>query len=292
MSRSGMISSNGQELYYEVHGEGEPLVLVMGIGYDASLWKLQQVPALSKRFQVVIFDNRDAGRSSRASQPYSIGDMADDVAGLLDGLDIPHAHLLGLSMGGMIGQEFALRHPDRLDRLVMSGVGAAPARSAFDPIRIWSWVKSHDHIGEAFGAQQFVWLFSSSFLRNEEAVKQTLALLASNPNPMTPEAYARQATAYLQHDTLGRLSGIQAPTLVVGGEQDLLTPPWILQEVASAIPGAEFQLFRGDGASHLLPLERPTEFNQLVANFLNEPVRMQDAEPVRATDRIEAAHLA
>jgi 3-oxoadipate enol-lactonase len=96
MSRSGMISSNGQELYYEVHGEGEPLVLVMGIGYDASLWELQQVPALSKQFQVVIFDNRDAGRSSRASQSYSIGDMADDVAGLLDGLDIPHAHLLGL----------------------------------------------------------------------------------------------------------------------------------------------------------------------------------------------------
>jgi pimeloyl-ACP methyl ester carboxylesterase len=283
MSRSGTISSNGQELYYEVHGDGQPLVLVMGIGYDSSLWKLHQIPALSKRFQVVIFDNRDAGRSSRAAQRYSIGDMADDVAGLLDGLDIPHAHLLGLSMGGMIGQEFALRHPDRLDRLVLSGVGAAPARSAFDPIRIWSWVKSHDDIGEAFGAQQFVWLFSSSFLRNDAAVEQTLALLASNPNPMTPDAYTRQATAYLQHDMLDRLSGIQAPTLVVGGEQDLLTPPWILQEVASAIPGADLRIFRGDGASHLLPLERPAEFNQLVVNFLSEPVRTPHAEPVTAT---------
>ena len=280
MSRSGMISSNGQELYYEVHGDGQPLVLVMGIGYDSSLWKLQQVPALSKRFRVVIFDNRDAGRSSRAVQRYSIGDMADDVAGLLDGLDIPHAHLLGLSMGGMIGQEFALRYPDRLDRLVLSGVGAAPARSAFDPIRIWSWVRSHDDTGEAFGAQQFVWLFSSSFLRNDAAVKQTLALLASNPTPMTSDAYTRQATAYLQHDVLDRLGGIHVPTLVVGGEQDLLTPPWILQEVATAIPGAELQIFRGDGSSHLLPLERPAEFNQLVANFLTEPVRTRKAEPV------------
>ena len=204
MSRSGTISSNGQELYYEVHGDGQPLVLVMGLGYDSSLWKLAQVPALSKQFRVEIFDNRDAGRSSRAAQRYSIGDMADDVAGLLDGLDIPHAHLLGLSMGGMIGQEFALRYPDRLDRLVLSGVGAAPARSAFDPIRIWSWVRSHDDTGEAFEAQQFVWLFSSSFLRNDAAVKQTLALLASNPTPMTPDAYTRQATAYLQHDVLGR----------------------------------------------------------------------------------------
>ena len=282
MSRSGTISSNGQELYYEVHGEGQPLVLVMGIGYDSSLWKLQQVPALSKRFRVVIFDNRDAGRSSRAAQRDSIGDMADDVAGLLDGLDIPHAHLLGLSMGGMIGQEFALRHPDRLDRLVLSGVGAAPARSAFDPIRIWSWVRSHDDTGEAFGAQQFVWLFSSSFLRNEAAVKQTLAVLASNPTPMTPDAYTRQATAYLQHDVLDRLGGIQAPTLVVGGEQDLLTPPWILHEVAMAIPGAELRIFRGDGSSHLLPLERPDEFNQLVADFLTGPVRTPSAE--RAAD--------
>ena len=280
MSVSGTISSNGQQLYYEVHGDGEPLVLVMGIGYDSSLWKLQQVPALAKRFRVVIFDNRDAGRSSRAAQRYSIGDMADDVAGLMDGLDIPHAHLLGLSMGGMIGQEFALRHPDRLDRLVLSGVGAAPARSAFDPIRIWSWVRSHDDTGEAFGAQQFVWLFSSSFLRNEAAVKQTLALLASNPTPMTPDAYTRQATAYLQHDVLDRLAGIQAPTLVVGGEQDLLTPPWILQEVATSIPGAELQIFRGDGSSHLLPLERPDEFNQLVADFLTQPVRTPSAEPV------------
>ena len=283
MSRSGTISSNGQEIYYEVHGDGQPLVLVMGIGYDSSLWKLQQVPALSKQFRVVIFDNRDAGRSSRASQQYSIGDMADDVAGLLDGLDIPHAHLLGLSMGGMIGQAFALRHPERLNRLVLSGVGAAPARSAFDPIRIWSWVKSHDDAGEAFGAQQFVWLFSSSFLRNDAAVKQTLALLASNPNPMTRDAYSRQATAYLQHDMLDRLSDIQAPTLVVGGEQDLLTPPWVLQEVASVIPGAELRIFRGDGASHLLPLERPAEFNQLVTDFLSEPVRTPHAEPVAAT---------
>lgn len=279
MSRSGTISSNGQELYYEVHGEGQPLVLVMGIGYDSSLWKLQQVPALSKRFQVVIFDNRDAGRSSRAAPGYGIGDMADDVAGLLDGLDIPHAHLLGLSMGGMIGQEFALRHPDRLDRLVLSGVGAAPARSAFDPIRIWSWVRSHDEAGEAFGAQQFVWLFSSSFLRNDAAVKQTLALLASNPTPMTPDAYTRQATAYLQHDVLDRLGGIQVPTLVVGGEQDLLTPPWILQEVATAIPHAELRILRGDGSSHLLPLERPDEFNHLVTDFLTDAVPTQKGEP-------------
>ena len=153
--RSGIVHTNGQDLFYEIHGDGPPLVLVMGIGYDSSLWMLQQVPALSTRFRVVLLDNRDAGRSSRADRPYAIADMADDVAGLLEALDIHRTHLLGLSMGSMIGMEFALRHGDRLDRLVLAGPGAAPARSAVDPISIWNWVKANDPSGAVFGAQQF-----------------------------------------------------------------------------------------------------------------------------------------
>ena len=132
--RSGTVRANGQELYYEVHGDGPPLVMVMGIGYDSTLWTLHQVPVLSTQFRVVLLDNRDAGRSSRGRRPYSIADMADDVAALLDALDIHRTHLLGLSMGSMIGMEFALRHADRLDRLVLAGAAAAPARSAIDPI--------------------------------------------------------------------------------------------------------------------------------------------------------------
>src|SRR3954462_9588927 len=132
--RSGTVSTNGQQLYYEIHGDGPPLVLVMGIGYDSSLWTLQQVPVLSTRFRVVLLDNRDAGRSSRADHPYTIADMAADVAGLLDALDIHRTHLLGLSMGSMIGMEFALRHADRLDRLGVSRPRAGPARRAGAPV--------------------------------------------------------------------------------------------------------------------------------------------------------------
>jgi len=266
--RSGAVRTNGQEIYYEIHGDGPPLVLVMGIGYDSSLWTLQQVPALSTRFQVVILDNRDAGRSSRANHPYTIADMADDVAGLLDALDIQRTHLLGLSMGSMIGLEFALRHADRLDRLVLTGTGAAPAQSAVDPIHIWNWVKSNDPSGEVFGGQQFTWLFSSAFLRNKQAVQETIALLASNPNPVQPEAYDRQAQAYLRFDALDRLGGIKAPTLVIAGEQDLLTPPWVSREVADGIPGARFEIVKGDGSSHVMPLERSDDFNELVLGFL------------------------
>ena len=269
LAQSGTVQANGQELYYEIHGDGPPLVLVMGIGYDSSLWTLAQVPALSTQFQVILVDNRDAGRSSKARQPYTIADMADDLAGLLDALGIQRTHLLGLSMGGMIALEFALRHGDRLDRLVLAGTGAAPARSAVDPIQIWSWVKANDATGDVFGGQQFVSLFSTAFLRNHEAVRDTAELLASNPYPMSPEAYGRQADAYLQFDALDRLAAITAPTLVVVGEQDLLTPPWIAREVADAIPGARFEVIRGEGSSHVVPIERPDDFNRLVSDFLS-----------------------
>jgi 3-oxoadipate enol-lactonase len=269
LAQSGTVQANGQELYYELHGEGPPLVLVMGIGYDSSLWTLAQVPVLSTQFQVILVDNRDAGRSSKAGQPYKIADMADDLAGLLDALGIQRSHLLGLSMGGMIAVEFALRHGDRLDRLVLAGTGAAPGRSAVDPIQVWSWVKANDATGEVFGGQQFVSLFSTAFLRNHEAVRDTAELLASNPYPMSPEAYGRQADAYRQFDALDRLAAIKAPTLVVVGEQDLLTPPWIAREVAEAIPGARFEVIRGDGSSHVVPIECPDEFNRLVLEFLS-----------------------
>src|SRR5688500_14179827 len=174
---SGTVRANGQELYYEVHGKGQPLVLVMGIGYDATLWTLAQVPALSGQFQVVIFDNRDAGRSSQAAGAYTVADMADDTAGLLDALHINQAHVCGLSMGGMIAMELALRHPDRVDRMILSGAPGAPARAACHPIMTWNWVKANDPTGEMFGCQQFTWLFSTAFLRNREAVQQTAAML-------------------------------------------------------------------------------------------------------------------
>jgi 3-oxoadipate enol-lactonase len=269
LAQSGTVLANGQELYYELHGDGPPLVLVMGIGYDSSLWTLAQVPVLSTQFQVILVDNRDAGRSSKPHQPYTIAEMADDLAGLLDALGIQRSHLLGLSMGGMIAQEFALRHRDRLDRLVLAGTGAAPARSAVDPIHIWNWVKANNVTGEMFGGQQFVSLFSTAFLRNHQAVRDTAELLANSPHPMSPESYGRQAAAYLQFDALDRLSAITAPTLVVVGEQDLLTPPWIAREVAEAITGARFEVIRGDGSSHLVAIERPDDFNRLVSNFLS-----------------------
>jgi 3-oxoadipate enol-lactonase len=227
------------------------------------------MPALSQKFQLVLVDNRDAGQSGRAKAPYAIADMADDTVRVLDALGLPRAHVLGLSMGGMIAQELALRHRARLDHLILTGCGAAPARAAFDPIRAWSWVKAHDPSGETFACEQLTWLFSTAFLRNREGVQQTLAMLSSNPHPIDAEAYGRQARAYLEYDALDRLAGIEAPTLVIVGEQDLLTPPHVCREVASKIPGASLELIQGAGSSHAVPLERPNDFNALVTRFLS-----------------------
>jgi 3-oxoadipate enol-lactonase len=281
MATSGIVDANGQDLYYEMHGAGEPLVLIMGIGYDSSLWMLQQVPTLAREFQVIVFDNRDVGRSGQADGAYGIADMADDVAGLLNGLGIERAHVVGLSMGAMIAQEFAVRYPERVNCLVLSGPDFAPARQALHPIAVWNWMKSNDESGANFAAQQFVSLFSTSFLRTPEAVQQTIELLSANPNRVSQAAYARQADAYLSYDPSTRLAGITAPTLVVVGEQDVLTPPWIAREVADAIPGARLEIITGDGASHVLPLERPDEFNRLVGEFLTA----NDAEPALTPDQ-------
>ena len=269
MSRSGTVRANGQELYYEVHGEGQPLVLVMGIGYDSTLWTLAQVPALSQKFQVVIFDNRDAGRSSQATSAYTIADMADDTAGLMDALEIKKAHVCGLSMGGMIAMEFALRHPGRLDRMVLTGASGAPARAVFHPIMTWNWVKPNDKSGEIFACQQFTWLFSTTFLRNKDAVQQTVAMLSSNPNPVGPAGLQPAGPSVPAVRCAGPAGGVKARTLCIVGEQDLLTPVHECREVADKIPGARFEVIMGDGSSHVVPIERPDDFNGLVTKFLS-----------------------
>jgi pimeloyl-ACP methyl ester carboxylesterase len=268
--KSGKVELNGQIIYWESHGEGIPLILVMGIGYDATLWDLHQVLFFSKYFQTITFDNRDVGRSSMAGNPYTISDMADDLLGLMDELNLKKAHLLGLSMGGMICLDFAIRYPERINKLILTGTGAANKRSKFDPISVWSFVKSNDMGGYNFAAQQFIWLFSNNFLRNHQAVDQTLQLLASNPNPVSKESFQRQANAYINFDVLDKLSYIKAPTLMISGEQDILTPPWICREVADGITRSKFHLVTGDGSSHALPLERPDDFNKIAFDFLKE----------------------
>jgi 3-oxoadipate enol-lactonase len=151
VSRSGTIRTNGQELYYEIHGAGPPLVLVMGSDTTRRWGPSNKSPSCPPGSRSSSWTTVMLAAAPEPITPTPSPTWPDDVAGLLDALDIHRTHLLGLSMGAMIGIEFALRHADRLDRLVLAGPAAAPARSAVDPIFVWNWVKANDPTGEVFG---------------------------------------------------------------------------------------------------------------------------------------------
>src|SRR2546422_8912476 len=121
---------NGIEIYYEVDGSGEPLLLIMGLGANATGW-YAQIPALSKEYQVITFDNRGAGRSEKPNEPYTMPQMAEDAIGVLDTLGIGAAHVFGMSLGGMIAQELILRHPERVKTLILGGTMCGGAKATF-----------------------------------------------------------------------------------------------------------------------------------------------------------------
>ncbi|HUW10050.1 MAG TPA: alpha/beta fold hydrolase [Anaerolineae bacterium] len=263
--RSGTIEANGQKLYYEVQGQGEPLLVVSGLAGDITSWGLQ-IEAWREHFQVIAFDNRDAGRSSRATGPYTIAEMAADANAVLDGLSIESAHVLGASMGSMIAQELALAHPGKVRKLVLVCTMAQMSRYAVSFVDPWRWIVNHDAAGEILPAHIITWCMTHSFQQDREAVDTLVQQMLAAPYPQPPEAFGRQADALSNHDALSRLAGIRQPTLVIVGDQDLLTPPWVAREVAEAIPGAQLQVLEGGG--HCLFWEIPDRFNQAVIDFL------------------------
>ncbi len=263
--RSGHVDANGLSLYYEAHGDGEPLLLIMGLGQDTTAWALQ-IPAFAEHFRVVAFDNRDAGRSSQADGPYTIADMARDTAGLMDALGLERAHVLGASMGGAVAQELALRWPDRVGRLVLACTMGQFARFRAFPLEPAKFIKAHDPGGEVFLTEILVWCMTHRFLTNAQAVDQMLSRLRAAPFPQTPGAFARQVEAARTFDALDRLGAVEASTLVLVGDQDILTPPWAARELAEAIPGARLQVL--EGAAHGLFWECPGQANRAVLEFL------------------------
>jgi pimeloyl-ACP methyl ester carboxylesterase len=265
------------ELYYEQHGEGEPLVLIMGLAADSQAW-LFQVPEFSKRYRTVTFDNRGVGRSSKPPGPYSIAGMADDTARLMDALDIPRAHVVGVSMGGMIAQELALRHSERVKGLVLGCTFAA-----IDGEITETRDASITQLGGAIGAdgslqidaasidpmmfmqQLLPRVFNPDYLQRE---LPTLIQLFSGALQwgFSMEAILAQAEAAMGHDCTTRLGDISSPTLVITGDSDLLIPPRSSEKIASKIPGA--RLVKIPGGSHGFNFETPDVFNRHVLDFL------------------------
>lgn len=258
------VEANGQTLHYEIHGEGEPLLCVMGLGADTLAWTLQ-VPAWSEHFRVVVFDNRDVGRSSRADGPYEIRDMAADALALADSLELESFHLVGVSMGGAIAQEIALAAPGRIRTLTLCVTYPGGGTWARERARLWGQsalqTEREDHLDLLM-----LECFSEEFYENADAVEFTRQMFLASPHPQEPEAFARQLDASGRHETRDRLGSLTMPVHVIGAEHDTLVPPWKSQELAELIPGAELTVI--ENAPHGINWERAEEFNALVLDWL------------------------
>jgi 3-oxoadipate enol-lactonase len=262
---NGFKECNGQKLYYKIHGEGEPLLLIMGLGGDSTAWMLQ-IPAFSKYFKVIVFDNRDVGRSSLAKTAYTIADMAEDTAGLMNALGIQQANVLGGSMGGFIAQELVIHHPGRIKKLVLACTTGQMARFKIDIFEPLLFIRQHDPSNKTFFSQMMFQTMTHEFLKNGEAVNQMLAFFQNPPFPQPIEAFVRQVNAIRTFDALDRLQAVKVPTLVLVGDQDIASPPWAARELASAIPGATLKVL--EGGAHGFNFEIPDRFNQAVLEFL------------------------
>ncbi len=253
------------EMYYMEAGAGQPLVLIMGFGGDHAAWGFQ-LGAFAERYRVIAFDNRGAGQTDAPDRPCTIPLMADDTLGLMDALSIDRAHLLGVSMGGMIAQELALAHPHRVRSLHLGCTLARP--DGYSRARGAAWTEIRTGLSpEAALRAIFPWLFApSTYNERPEFVEQLLQKALANPYRQSLTGFLRQRSAIEAHDTLGRLGAIRSPTLVSVGEDDILAPPRFSRELATRIPGAELRIV--EGAGHVYFWERPETFNALCLDFL------------------------
>ena len=257
---------NGQTLYYEVHGEGEPLLCVMGLSADTLAW-LPQVPAFSAAHRTVIFDNRDVGRSALADGPYEVTDMARDTLALADELGLESFHLVGCSLGGAISQEVAIAAPERVRTLTLAVTFAAGGAWARKLSEVWA-ARVRRASREERVDELMLLTFSERFFEDERQATWLRGLLLQNPAPQPPEAFIRQLEAGGRHDAREGLRGLSVPTHVIGAEYDILVPVWKSRELAELIPGAQLTVL--EQAPHGVNLEGAEAFNRAVLDFIAE----------------------
>lgn len=257
---------NGLTINYDVQGEGEPLLCIMGLGADSLAWALQ-VPAFAEHFQTVVFDNRDVGQSSYADGPYGIRDMAQDALGLADHLGLDSFHVLGVSMGGTIAQELALAAPERVRTLTLAVTFGGGGNWALERARLWgaqALTSSREDSLDLLMLQ----CFSEAFYENPDGVEFMRNMFLANPHPQAPEAFVRQLEASARHEARDRVGDLAMPVHVIAAEHDTLVPPWKSTELASLIPGAILTVI--ESAPHGANWERPEEFNAAVLDFIRE----------------------
>ena len=277
-------SINGISLHYQVEGEGEPLLLVMGLGGTLEGWR-KQIPLLTKHFQVIRFDNRGSGQSDAPLDisEYSMAQFAADAIGLLDQLNIQQAHVWGVSMGGMIAQHIALNNPERVKKLVLGCT--LPHYGADDYFIAHLPPAFHERLLE-FAPEPWVLetLLGSVAKSPEETMHDSIKFnfspdfpakhpdiieeyVATGMEQISPvHGFMGQWSAILQHTTLSDISKLPMPVLVQHGDQDQLVPIVNGELIAALVPHAQFQQF--SGAGHVYFIEQPLDVTNGVIEFL------------------------
>lgn len=260
------VQVNGINLFYEIHGEGESLLLIYGLAGRGNGWKFQ-VEALSQRFRVITFDNRGVGDTDQPDEPYSIAQMADDAAGLLDSLGIETAYVFGISMGGMIAQEFALRHPHRVKKLALGCTHCGITHCVPSPQWVTDIFKSLPGKPREQVVRECIPINYSPHTQrhNPQLIESLIPLFVDNRQRL--HGYLRQINAVYAFDAYDRLPQITAPTLIVTGADDVLIPPENSKLLAERIPRA--QLIEFPQAGHLFFIEKAGEVNRAVQEFFS-----------------------
>jgi 3-oxoadipate enol-lactonase len=256
---------------YKVEGQGQPLVLIMGLGGTKEAWVFQ-ARAFRQYYRVIKFDNRGVDRSEKKQRPFTIEVMVNDTLALLDHLAIDRAHILGYSLGGMVAQDIAIRYPGRVMKLILASTLAPDGET--EDVRAGAQralgVESGDRRQSVEGVDLrhlMQSLIELSFNRWE--YRLALGLLAKLYMPrVTPEGLAGQMHAAAGANTLDRLGSIQAKTLVLAGTGDRLIDPAASEVLASRIPHAKLVMI--EGGSHAMAIEMSGRFNELVLDFLRE----------------------
>ncbi len=262
-------TKDGIKIRYEIRGHGDPLALIMGFSANGRMWGETFLKGIEKRFQTVVIDNRGTGESDKPDQPLTLVDIADDVAAVLDHAKIPRAHIYGISMGGMVAQEFALHHPGRIRGLVLGCTtcgmkhGTPPNPDEVAKLMPHPGLSPEEQARLAFSAACGRAFLNSS--HGQEIISQAIKDQALYP--ITPErTYVRQMEAVQGFDTFDKLGQIKAPTMVIHGDGDTLVPHPNAELLQQRIPGSKLHIMPGIG--HMFTWEAPEESVRVPGDFL------------------------
>ncbi len=253
------------DIGYRVYGKGDPLVMIMGYGSTMMLWEPSMLSELSTRYRVIVFDNRGMGSTGAGHKDFSIPQFADDTAGFMDAIGVARAHVLGWSMGSMIAQELTLRHPEKVDRLVLYASHCDPSMFPPSP-EVLRKMTDTSGTPEEQGMRYIGVLFPADWLRsNGRRVAEVFYRPMGN---IDGRSVGRQSMAIGEwKGTTARLGAIAVPTLVIAGAVDELAPPENSRFLAQKIPGASLVLV--EGAGHGLMFQLPDLFREKVTGFLD-----------------------